>query len=91
MRTESLFVLGPGGVLVEYKFDCSALTGVVPADDAPIQLSATPVIQWNLGRSARSEPVLQFKDIHLLSEHGKREHLCFYYYLPGVTVNSNTR
>ena len=63
-------MLGPGGVLVEYKFDCAPLTGVVPADDAPIQLSATPTIQWNLGRNTRSEPILQFKDIHLLSEQG---------------------
>ncbi|XP_063676791.1 BCAS3 microtubule associated cell migration factor-like [Bolinopsis microptera] len=79
VRSESLFVLGPGGVLVEYKFDCCVLTGVIPADDAPIQLTATPSIQWNLGRSTRSEPVLQFKDIHLLSEQeieAEDEELC---------------
>ena len=38
VRTESLFVLGPGGVLVEYKLECTVLNGSVPADDAPIQL-----------------------------------------------------
>ena len=58
---------------MEYKFDCCVLTGVIPADDAPIQLTATPSIQWHLGRSTRSEPVLQFKDIHLLSEQGNSQ------------------
>ena len=67
-RNESLFVLGPGAVLVEYKFECNVLHGVSPVDDAPVQLTATPTIQWTLARSARSEQVLLFNDISLLSQ-----------------------
>ena len=67
VRKESLFVLGPGSSLVEYKFECSPLNRPSPADDAPIRLTAIPAIQWGLGRSARSEPLTQFLDLHLLS------------------------
>ena len=78
VRRESLFVLGPDGVLVEYKFECSALNGVSQADDASIQLSVIPTIQWGLARSSTSEQVSLFKDIHLLADETGIQFSCQY-------------
>lgn len=65
---ETLFVLGPGAVLVEYWLEPKVQSGAVPTPDTPVQLSAIPRVQWSLGRSQRSEEVqLPFPEVNLLT------------------------
>ena len=47
---DSLFILGSNGILTEHVLTPQKATGVPEGDDAPIELSHKPELEWNLLR-----------------------------------------